>query len=96
LLEAAQRSVPFVATAVGSVPEVFGETLAPLIVSPRDETSLANAMRHLLVEPQDVYRTRRVGIYGCFNALSSARSVSLNLLTALEQIGEKYRLRDNT
>lgn len=87
LLEAAQRSVPFLATSVGSVAEIFGGAPAAVIESPRAPRSLAAAMRDLLVESPDLYVKRRVSAHGFFSALSSAPTVSSNILYSLEQVG---------
>jgi len=75
LLEAAELGVPFVATRVGSVEEVFDGTGCGLIVPPRDEIALAQAMLQILREPDEDYLARRSAARAAFQRLSSKQAV---------------------
>jgi len=79
LLEAAKYSVPYIATRVGSIPEVFSEDKACILVKPKDTMGLAAAMRNLLSESQDEYKGRRSAAHNKFNKISSSACVSENL-----------------
>lgn len=56
LLEAAEYGIPFIASDVGSIAEVFGGSFGCHIVPAKDVVSLANAMRSALEMPQPEYR----------------------------------------
>jgi glycosyltransferase involved in cell wall biosynthesis len=86
LLEAAQLGVPFIATQVGSVAEVFDGTGAGLIVPPRDNKALADAMLALLQEPPGRYRERCAAAYEVFRRTSSKAAVENSLQRVLEEL----------
>ena len=86
LLEAAQQGVPFIATDVGSVAEVFDGTGAGLIVPPRDEKALAAAMLAILEESPGNYRERRASAYEVFRRTSSKTAVEASLRRVLEEL----------
>jgi glycosyltransferase involved in cell wall biosynthesis len=86
LLEAAQLGVPFIATQVGSVAEVFDGTGAGLIVPPRDEKALAAAMLTILEETPGSYRQRRASAYEVFRRVSSKAAVEASLRRVLEEL----------
>ena len=86
LLEAAQRGIPFIATRVGSAAEVFEGTGAGLIVPPRDDQALANAMLAVLAEAPDQYAARRAAAYAVFRKISSAETVRYSLTRLLESV----------
>jgi glycosyltransferase involved in cell wall biosynthesis len=79
LLEAGQLGVPFVATSVGSIPEIFEGSGACLLCPPKDETALADAMLSLLREPMALYQKRRQAARRVFQKVSSVSAVKHNL-----------------
>lgn len=79
LLEAAQYGVPFVATDVGSVREVFGGCDGCRIIPSRDIAALAEAMRsHLVMSPSDYMNARRQ-VHARFQEIASGESVRSRL-----------------
>lgn len=58
LLEACARGKPVLASAVGSIPEVFGGRRCALLVPARDAESLAAAMTTLAEEPDQAFQER--------------------------------------
>ena len=87
LLEAARSGVPFIATAVGSVPELYGDTCAAILISPRDDHALAQAMVRTLSEAAEQYQMRRAAAQAVFRRVSSAEAIETQLsklLLALE------------
>ena len=85
LLEAARLSVPFIATEVGSVREIFGDSPGCHIIPARDAAALANAMEEALTE-NDTYDAKRRAIHTSFTKLSSANSVQQSLLSLSQQV----------
>lgn len=85
LLEAAQCGVPFIATRVGSVPELFEGSPAALLVPPKDGLALAEAMLTLLSESPTLYEQRRKAAFQLFSSLSSHEAVASRLRKALYQ-----------
>ena len=83
LLEAAQSGVPFIATSVGSVPELYRESAAAILIPPRNHHALAEAMLHLMSESTEQYNHRRDAARAAFHRLSSAGSVRAQLLALL-------------
>jgi glycosyltransferase involved in cell wall biosynthesis len=83
LLEAAQFSVPFIATSVGSVPELFAGANGCEIVPPRDERALAGAMLRVLGETPEVYAAKRAAVHSLFHRLSSQGAVEAALRRVL-------------
>ncbi len=79
LLEAAQYSVPFVATDVGSIREVFGGCAGSRIVPPRDVTALAEAMKSQLLMTASDYVNARNSVYLRFMAIASESCVHKKL-----------------
>jgi len=75
LLEAAERAVPFIATRVGSIAEVFGGTPAGMLVPPRDTSALADAMSRILFEAPEALRRRRSAARDVFIRVSAAEVV---------------------
>jgi len=86
LLEAARSSLPFIATDVGSVREVFGTSKACIIVEPRDPGSLALGMSEMLCESDDAYNERKKAAYELFKKLSSSDRVAENLNRILQLV----------
>ncbi len=75
LLEAAQYSIPVIATDVGSIREVFGDCTGCCIIAPRDVESLTDAMKsRFKMETRD-YITARRTIHQRFTELSSHTAV---------------------
>ncbi len=87
LLEAAQMSVPIIATQVGSIPDVFGRSDAALLIPPRNADALATAMLTIMTEPSESYVARRQAAWTAFGELSSAASVTQRLRELLEVLG---------
>lgn len=74
LLEAAQRSVPFIATDVGSIRDVFSACEGAIIVFPRDVASLFQQMTAALQFGSDVYNQKRRAVEQHYRSdLSSCR-----------------------
>jgi len=84
LLEAVQSSLPFIATDVGSIREVFGGSKACIIVEPRDPVGLAQGMKQMLIETDDAHIGRRMAAFQMFNKLSSTDRVAENLSNLLQ------------
>ena len=68
LIEAQASGLPAVATAVGGVPELLPDASLGLLVPPRDEAALAEAIRQVLTAPADRFegaalRARAVATY---------------------------------
>jgi len=87
LLEAAQFGVPFIATDVGSVKEVFGSANAGLIVPPGDADALADAMLSVLGETTGRYAERKQAVSRVFHDLCDPDAVRSRLAQALEKEG---------
>lgn len=85
LLEAAQFSVPFIATTVGSVPGLYGESKAALLVPPRNVRELTAAMLAMLEESADAYAVRRKAAHAIFSKLSSSVGVRETLKNVLSE-----------
>ena len=83
LLEAARFGVPFIATTVGSVPELYGESAAAILIPPCNHGALAEAMVHLMSESTEQYKHRQDAARAAFHRLSSAESVRAQLLALL-------------
>ena len=86
LLEAARCGVPSIATTVGSIPEMFANSRAALLVPPRDVSALAEAMQTILAEPPKDYEERRKAAVELFARLSSAEVVRTRLKNLLRQL----------
>ncbi|HSH38730.1 MAG TPA: glycosyltransferase, partial [Chthoniobacterales bacterium] len=85
LLEACKKSVPFIATAVGSVPEMLGDSLAGILVAPRDTSALARAMLSFRSDSAAQYERRRRAAFALFQRCSSRvriREITADLLAA--------------
>jgi glycosyltransferase involved in cell wall biosynthesis len=83
LLEAARASVPFIATTVGAIEEVFGGSGACRLVPPQDAGALSLAMAECLKESANDYRSRRRAAFHRFTELSSAAAVEQSLWQVL-------------
>ena len=86
LLEAIRVGVPVIATAVGSVPEVFAGSQAALLIPPKDVSSLANAMRTMLSESPQQHAQRRKAAVELFVRLNSADAITMRLKDLLQQV----------
>jgi len=86
LLEAARCGVPSIATTVGSIPEMFANSQAAVLVPPRDVSALAEAMQTILAEPPKDYEERRKAAVELFARLSSAEVVRTRLKNLLRQL----------
>jgi glycosyltransferase involved in cell wall biosynthesis len=84
LLEAAQLSVPCIATRVGSVPEVFDGSMAAILLPPRDASLLAGAMLTVLAEPPSRHEERCHAAHELFSRLNSAGAVASRLQHVLK------------
>lgn len=91
LLDAARCGKPFIATRVGSIPELFGDTLAAILVLPDDCAGLAFALRTALSEPPEQYARRCEAARETFQRLSSNEVIlawiNLVLNTACRRMG---------
>ncbi len=86
LLEAAQYGVPFVATDVGSVREVFGDCEGCRIIPPRDADALAKVMKSQLLMGQSDYLNARNSVHQRFLEISSGESVRRRLQQLLADV----------
>lgn len=84
LLEAAQESVPFIATDVGSIREVFEACEGCHIIPPRDSRALADAMCRAMYSTGLAYENARSSVYRRFAQLSSEVSVHKTLESLVE------------
>ena len=82
LLEACARSVPIVATTVGSIPELFAGRTCALLVPPQNPQLLAEAIVDILTELPGVHDKRREDSRAVFEAVSSPAIVLSNLRRA--------------
>lgn len=71
LLEACARSIPVVATTVGSIPEMFQDSDAAVLVPPGDQTALVDAFRQLFREPDAIHARRRAAALQLYERMSS-------------------------
>lgn len=76
ILEAAALGVPFIATDVGSVPEMVGTSSAAAIVPARDADSLGTAMLTALSIEEGIYSEKRCAARRLFSRLSGQRKVA--------------------
>ena len=79
LLEAAAHGIPFIATRVGSVAEIFEGSEAGLIIPPKDKDALAEAMLQILGENEQAYCNRKSAARRVFERISSKEVVRGNL-----------------
>ena len=86
ILEAAQQGRPFIATRVGSIPEICQNTQAAIIIPPNDEHSLCEAMLKALSESETDYKSRGDAAHSLFLEVSGADIVNANLRTVIEQL----------
>ena len=90
LLEAAQKSVPFIATDVGSIRETFSPCKGCTIIPAKDARSLCDAMRMQLdVSTQD-YEVSRHAVRNRFVELSSKMSVQFRIADLIN-LDAKYQ-----
>ncbi|MFC1719535.1 glycosyltransferase family 4 protein [Pseudomonadota bacterium] len=75
LLEAARFGVPFIATEVGSIPEMTLSSKAGLLIKPRDVRALRLAMIQVLLEPVNEYQSRSLAARELFCRLSGPNNV---------------------
>ena len=87
LLEAARAGVPMIATPVGSIPEMFGDSGACRLVPVRDSVGLAKEMLAAMRETKDAYEARRIQARMHFERVSSASAVA-SRFSALRAHGE--------
>lgn len=83
LLEAAQYSVPFIVTDVGSIREVFGTCEGCCIVPPKNIDSLAEAMNSRFAMETEQYKAARRAVHQRFQELSSGEAIRRRLQTVL-------------
>jgi glycosyltransferase involved in cell wall biosynthesis len=84
LLEAAQRSVPFIASRVGSISEIFPEGIAFTLIPARDTQSLKEAMDAKLLRSDGDYETARKIAFNTFRDLSSMQLMRAKILSLLK------------
>lgn len=83
LLEAAQYSIPIIATDVGSIREVFGDCEGCCIIPPRDTDSLVEAMKSRFTMETSNYIAARRAVHQRFTKLSSEAAVRHRLRNTL-------------
>ena len=86
LLEAAQRSVPIVASAVDSIPELFRDCEGCRLVPPRDPETLASALAAAAAESAPSYEARRRAIHERFGELSAREAIRESLGTVIGRL----------
>jgi glycosyltransferase involved in cell wall biosynthesis len=86
ILEGTQRSVPFIATPVGAIPEMLGHDGACLYHEPRNVQRLAELMLQATAEPIEEYIGRRQAAHNRFNATLSLNAIR-TVLTRLNESG---------
>jgi|SRR5215204_3387631 len=79
LLEACARRKPVIATAVGSIPELFAGRPCALLAPPRDAASLAQSMNTLFAESEELYAARCADARALFEEVSSKPVVMARL-----------------
>jgi glycosyltransferase involved in cell wall biosynthesis len=89
LLEAFARGRPVIATSVGAVPEMCGQSQAAVLVPPRDETALRQTMTSALEEDAAAYARRCEHARDLFQRLSGPEAVRANMRAALEQLASR-------
>lgn len=85
MLEAREAGCAIVGTRVGGVPELLEQGRAGLLIPPRDPAALAQALRHLLSDPNTLARWRRaartnLGWLTCERMTADTLAVYANLL----------------
>lgn len=83
LLEAAQRSVPILASSVGSIDEIFASTLCCRSFPPGNASELAESMRQSIEEASNCYSQRRHAANQLFDQLSNTAATRGNLNSLL-------------
>jgi glycosyltransferase involved in cell wall biosynthesis len=86
LLEAAQHGIPFIATRVGSISELFENSSGARLIPARDHFALAAAMNEILSDSAEVYARRRTAVHQMFQQLSSAKTVESSLRKVLQDL----------
>ena len=87
LLEAAQRSVPFIASRVGSISEVFHECIAFMVIPPKNARALEEAMQAVLLQVDHEYELARRLAFEKFRELSSTQLVR----TLIQSLFKEYQ-----
>lgn len=83
LLDAARRGRPFIATRVGSIPEIFAKTPAALLVASGDHQGLVEALTTAVSESPEDYAGRCVAARAEFQRLSSPEAVQAHIRSVL-------------
>ena len=93
LLEAFSLGRPAIATAVGSVPEMCEDSTAALLVPPRDEAALCDALARALVMSSQEYRERSAAAHNQFGRLSGVNVVRQRMGSVLREVQQLTYLR---
>lgn len=88
LLEAAQRSIPFIATRVGSVGEIFNDSGAGIMVPPKNAALLAQAMQRFCAESETEHIARREASRKVFDRLCTGEMVETAIRKVLDTLDE--------
>jgi glycosyltransferase involved in cell wall biosynthesis len=83
LLDSARRGRPFIATRVGSIPDIFAESEAALLVAPNNHPELVQAMMTSVTEAPAQYAARCEAAKAEFERLSSPDAVRANVRSVL-------------
>ncbi len=75
LLEACSYGKPLIASAVGSIPEVFGGRECAILVPPGEASALESAMITLLAESSEQYERRAADARRLFEEVSSRPAI---------------------
>lgn len=85
ILEACKSSIPFIATAVGGVPDMARGTDAGLLIPPQDVGALARALIQIRAESSEQYEERRRAAFSLFEQLTGGQRIEKFLHRILEK-----------
>lgn len=75
ILEGTQRSIPFITTPVGAIPEMLGNSDACLYHEPGDIVQLASLFQQVMTEPTETYVARRTAAFRRYDVHQSSHAI---------------------
>ncbi len=75
IIEGTQRSIPFITTPVGAIPEMLGNSDACLYHEPGNSMQLASLLQQVMAESQETYVARRTAAFRRYNIHQSSQSI---------------------